>query len=417
MQTIGKGRTDIGKIRSNNEDSFFVDDDLSLYVTCDGMGGHTSGEVAAATAIEAVARIVKDESATIHRVRTGRSSPKDLTRLATAAVQRACQEVYRLAAAQPKYAGMGCAMTVLLIASGKAAMAHVGDTRLYLCRSGEIHQLSVDHTLVQDLVKAGAITAAQVATHPYRNILNRAVGTQEAVKVDTLLFDVFPGDRLLLCSDGFSSYIDNPEWLAGALVGEAFEEIPGQLVDFANRSGGADNVSVVAIRVESDREGHPTSLGMRDTVEVKLDAMSSVFLFEDLSLAEMAQVMVACRSEGFRAGETVLDEGELCDRLLVTVEGRLGIFRGDLLIAEFQAGDHTGEDTLLRRRPSRSAVRALTDARLLSLDGQQFKQLVRSRPWLGITLLEKLGRRLSLEAERAGNPQGKPDTAVRTTYV
>ena len=154
------------------------------------------------------------------------------------------------------------------------------------------------------------------------------IGTQESVRVDTLVLDVLPGDRYLLCSDGLSNYVEDLDDLAARVGGTDVESVPEELVDFANRAGGRDNVTAVVVEIEVDPDERPLALGLTADVEVKLEALGSVFLFEDLTLAQSARVLSSSRVEAYGAGDAVLDEGEPCDRLIVVVEGRFAVARG-----------------------------------------------------------------------------------------
>ncbi len=400
MHATGSGLTDIGRKRGSNEDRLLVENDLGLYVVCDGMGGHAAGEVASDTALAALERAVRDDRAQVHRVRNGRLPAKKLESLLATALRGACREVYQLAVSKPDLAGMGCALTALLIAGSKAVMAHVGDTRLYLGRGGTLHQLSTDHTMIEELVQSGMIPRESAHQHPFGGILTRAIGTQESVRVDTLVFDVLAGDRYLLCSDGLSNYVRDLDELAVQVGSGDVESVPEELIDFANEAGGRDNITAVLVGIEIDPDERPLALALTAEAQVKLEALGSVFLFEDLTLAQLTRVLSSSRTDTFAAGDSILKEGEPCGQLLVVVEGRFAVERGGKILAELDSGDHVGETTLLRPRPSRAGIRALDDGRLLILGGAEFRALAKSRPWLGVALLEKLGRRLSLAADR-----------------
>src|SRR5690606_19523588 len=160
-----------------------ADDDIGLYVVSDGMGGHAAGDVASRKAIEVVARHVRDQRELLERVRGGLVSESMLTTVAVAAVTEACRAVFRQAEEAPELSGMGCTLTVLLMGRRRAAMAHVGDSRLYVQRDGYVRQLSVDHSLAQELVRLGIISAMEAEFVPEGNSLTRAVGIKETVIV------------------------------------------------------------------------------------------------------------------------------------------------------------------------------------------------------------------------------------------
>lgn len=400
MHPIGSGQTDIGRKRESNEDCLLIDNELGLYIVSDGMGGHAAGEAAAEAAIAAVERAIRDERARVHRVRSGLIDAENLEILLADAVRGACREVYNLAISKPELAGMGCTLTALVIAGGKAAMAHVGDTRLYLWRGGQLHQLSTDHTMVEDLVKVGAVSREAVRNHPFANTLTRAIGSQESVRVDTLLFDVLPDDRFLLCSDGLSYYFEDSSDLSLRIGHSDIETVPEELVDYANEAGGRDNVTALVVGVEIDPAEQHMALALASDIEIKIDVLGTVFLFEDLTFSQLAKILALSQIQDFEADETVLEQNEPSDTLIVVLEGSLNLKRDGLQMGVLVAGDHVGETTLLRRRPTRASLVANESSRLLILKGETFRTLARSRPWLGVALFERLGRRLSFVADR-----------------
>lgn len=246
MKATGVGQTDVGQKRENNEDAFGVDDDHGVYVVADGMGGHQGGEVASQMSVDIVARELAKEST----ARTGNSvGDAELVEAITKAIRAANAAVLERAQAEPDLEKMGCALTALLCVGDRAVMGHVGDTRLYRRRNGEITQLSDDHTFVGELVRAGTVPAEQMHRHPHAHVLTRALGAQDDVEVDAVAFELRPGDRFLLCSDGLTAYFEDPETLNGPLSVDDFRSIPASVVRVANDSGGRDNITVVVVDV------------------------------------------------------------------------------------------------------------------------------------------------------------------------
>ena len=258
MNTLGYGKTNVGKKRESNEDSVYANSELGLYVISDGMGGHQAGEVASALAVEVAVGLLTEQQPLIRDVAEGQQDAESLTGLVRQAAEAACREVYTLSRTKLAYRGMGGTLTILQVAGDRAAMAHVGDTRLYRVRGGEAHQLSKDHTLAAELIEAGMMTVEMAEGSRYRSVLTRAIGQHESVKVDTLLLDLRPGDRFLLCSDGLSEYIADEAWLARVMAaGDDMEKLTDELVDHANDAGGSDNIGVVVVQVE-----RPLKLGL-----------------------------------------------------------------------------------------------------------------------------------------------------------
>jgi len=334
-------------------------------------------------------------------VRQGERDAAELAELAEKAVLEACAEIYEMASSTSGRQGMGCTLTIVVVAGPKAVLAHVGDSRLYLCRDGAAAQLTTDHTLTHELAVAGVLTPEEEQTHQFAHVLTRAVGPQPAVRVDALIFDVLPGDRLVLCTDGLSDYIQRTGWLARQVGQQDPERIAEELITFANQAGGDDNITVVVVSVEADRPELPAIAQLKGEVQSKLGALRSVFLFQDLSLALQTRVLEVCTVEPFAAGDTVVREGEQCSCLLVVMEGRCRLVKGGKEIDVLSAGDHVGLTTLLSCRPARASLHVIEPSKILTLEHEAFWELVKLRPWLGVGLLERLGRQLSTRLDRA----------------
>ena len=242
-------RTDVGMKREHNEDSFLVNEDLGLYIICDGMGGHAGGETASRLAVQTVERELLSA-----RLRPddpfASQAPLQDSPLAAAlreAVEGACAAVYRTSRANPELQGMGTTCISLLLVDGKAIVGHVGDSRAYLVRDGEVHQLSDDHSLVNEQVRAGLLSAEEAKHSRLKNIITRSVGFEEDVLVDVLGLATRPGDRFLLCSDGLANLVDNNE-IRDHLLQHELDEVPAKLIQLANDRGGDDNITVVCVR-------------------------------------------------------------------------------------------------------------------------------------------------------------------------
>lgn len=250
MRTVSQGVSHVGRRRSNNEDSYLCDDELSLYVVADGVGGNAKGEVASAEAVDLVHSWVKRWRATLA---TYEKAPTEdncntVRRLLENAVQSACYMVFGMGQIDPRQRGMSTTLSSLLVVAGKAFVAQVGDSRVYLARGGTTAQITEDHTLINFRLKLGLITPEEAANAPGKNVITRAVGHQDYVEVDTFEIDVMPGDRFLLCSDGLHGYLQDGE--LDHLLSGARGEVAHALIDLANDRGGRDNVTVVVTDVE-----------------------------------------------------------------------------------------------------------------------------------------------------------------------
>lgn len=401
LQAHGLGRSDVGRVRTQNEDSFVVDDALGLYAVSDGMGGHAGGEVASRTAIEAVVAYVKAHHDELDAIEDATAIKKALADIAETAVSQAARLVYDLATSPKGQSGMGCTLTVMLLWEGHGAMAHVGDSRLYQLRGSRVSQLSHDHTMIAEMVRNGVLTAEAGEKSPFAHVLSRAVGTQPAVEVDTLMFEAVAGDRYVLCSDGLSNHLEDAEALAAEIGHDlddaARDAAADALVAIANEGGGDDNITVVIVSVDGDVP-EPERMTI---VESRFDALRSMFMFEDLDRAMIARVMQMCRVDMHEEDDVVVEVGEDTQELLVVVGGRYELSDAEGVIGELGPGEYAGATTLIKARPSRARLRALEASRLLRLTGDAFTRLIRKRPWLGIYLLERLGNKLSNDLDRS----------------
>jgi PPM family protein phosphatase len=234
-------RSDQGRVRDNNEDFLAYDARLGVAVLADGMGGLRAGEVAAATAVEAVMQHVLDHADAI-------DSP-DVADVLRDALELANRRVYALADSRREFSGMGTTLVVGAMREGQFVAAHIGDSRAYRFREGSLARLTSDHSLVQQLVEQGILSPAEARRAPNRNIVTRAVGIEIDVECDLIEVDARDGDVFLLCSDGLTDMLDDAA-IARVCAARAEGELAHlveALVDAALLEGGFDNVSVVAL--------------------------------------------------------------------------------------------------------------------------------------------------------------------------
>jgi protein phosphatase len=241
MQLCAAARSDQGRRRQANEDTYALAPELGLFLVADGMGGHRAGQVASGLAARAAVATLR----TLHDGRRG-----TLERL-RACVTAANAEILASSRAKPELAGMGTTIVALLAEGDRVALAHVGDSRAYRVRGGAIRRLTDDHTLVGELVRRGEIGERAAAVHPQRHVLLRALGVRRNVDPDLLELAPEPGDLFLLCSDGLTGHLEDAE-IAELVSGESdLDAACERLIDLANRRGGDDNITVVLLRCES----------------------------------------------------------------------------------------------------------------------------------------------------------------------
>ena len=225
--------THVGKVRKNNEDALiFIEPEI--FVVADGMGGQAAGEVASKMLIDTVKNFLPSIPEPLHEDILKKAILKS-----NAAILRAANE-------NPNYRGMGTTATILHIYKDRAYYAHVGDSRIYRLKNKILEQITQDHSYVEDLVRRGELTAAEARLHPMKNILTQAVGAVENISVDTASFSVHAGEIFLLCTDGLTNMIDDNE-IAEILL--ANENPAESLVQAALDNGGADNISVIVVKI------------------------------------------------------------------------------------------------------------------------------------------------------------------------
>ncbi|MBI5256946.1 MAG: Stp1/IreP family PP2C-type Ser/Thr phosphatase [Burkholderiales bacterium] len=242
---------DTGRARSNNEDSVAVDEANALAVLADGMGGYNAGEVASNMATS----FIKSELGRWLQEAGGKANDAEIRRAMDICVDNANRAIFNAANANPQYAGMGTTLVVAVFREGQLRLGHVGDSRAYRWRGGQLAQITRDHSLLQEQIDAGLITPEQAAFSANKNLVTRAVGVEDTVLLETHLHDVQPGDVYLMCSDGLSDMLDNAT-LAQLLQMHDALPVAGQaLIDAANDAGGKDNIALVLVRVA----GHPST--------------------------------------------------------------------------------------------------------------------------------------------------------------
>ena len=224
-------RTDIGKLRKQNEDAAWFDEDRAVFAVADGMGGHLAGEVASRMAIEAVQRMARENAC------PGIAALRET-------VASAHETILAHAQDHIECAGMGTTLSVLWLGVNYAYIAHVGDSRIYRLREGSLTQITQDHSLVEELVRAGLITREQARTHPRRNIITRALGTHGENEPDLLVTDVQDGDLFLLCTDGLTGMVTDAQ-IERILLESDMEAAADALLAAALDAGGRDNVTLI----------------------------------------------------------------------------------------------------------------------------------------------------------------------------
>ncbi len=242
MKLRWAAQTDVGRRRKGNEDCYALAPDLGLFLVADGMGGHAAGQVASEIAAQA----------SVNALRTLVDASASLTEKLRIAVAAANREIIEETVRKPELSGMGTTLVGLLAVPDRIGLAHVGDSRGYLVRDGQIRQLTHDHSLVAELVRREEISETAARGHPHRHVLTRALGVRRTVEADFAELGPAIGDTFVLCSDGLTGHVQDDE-IAETVAGEPdLEAAAARLVATANNRGGEDNITVVLIRCDDD---------------------------------------------------------------------------------------------------------------------------------------------------------------------
>ena len=225
-------RTDVGKVRANNQDAPSVSEKLRLYGVADGMGGHKGGEVASTSARDDLLRELEGKTPSVAAL--------------SSAIEEVNRQIYHQQEHDDALTGMGTTLSVLWMSDNFVYIGHVGDSRVYLLRDGEFKQMTLDHSLVEQLVREGVLTEEEAQNHPMRNIITRAIGTDESVEVDVVVEERRKGDLWLACSDGLHGLVDDRQ-MRDALRQYAPEKAADVLLKAALDAGGRDNVTLVIV--------------------------------------------------------------------------------------------------------------------------------------------------------------------------
>lgn len=236
------GRTDVGLIRSQNEDSIFFSKEAlgslpNVFIVADGMGGHNAGEIASTYSISFFREFVEN------------SRGAECLDTIVGATAYSNLRIHEHSKTDPSLSGMGTTFSVAVLdeQSGKIFASHVGDGRIYVVSGENMTQITIDHTYVNEMVRTGQLTLEQARMHPKKNILTRALGTQEQVDIDGIVYPLTPHDKILMCSDGLSTLVDDNEILAIIQSEDSLDMVVENLINCANSRGGFDNISVILI--------------------------------------------------------------------------------------------------------------------------------------------------------------------------
>jgi PPM family protein phosphatase len=383
-------RTDVGLKRKHNEDSLLAAEEFGVFVVADGVGGRKAGEIASAITVNTFQGFVASIREKVENFtrNPGRETRNEVLKLLDQAANSASRRVYEAATATGRQ-GMTTTLVAVVVGGGSAFVVHVGDSRAYLVRSGQLRQLTEDHSMVNELIRTGAMNREEAATSRYRNVITRAVGLYPSVRTDTLHVELCAGDRLLLCSDGLSDLVA-PDKLLRLCVRKSITDGVDALIEAALDRGGKDNITAILVE--------PEEVLKAEVVAARAKAMETLFLFEDLPFHARLRVGRIVSELTVQKGERIVEQGSVGNCLFVVVQGSVSVQVDGAEIAVLHEGEHFGELALVDTEPRSADIVAAEPSQILAIDRDTLQDYCVMEPALGNLMLWKLvatlGKRL-----------------------
>ena len=384
------GRTDIGAVRTHNEDAFLMDPTHRLFAVCDGVGGRAGGAEASRIATEHIGTQVGKFRRQLEEFAGGGGSTtrRDVGQILEHAISEASGRIRHHALANPQLAGMATTAAVVLVAGNHAFVAHVGDSRVYLLRAGVLHLLTEDHSLLNDLRRRGRAPERGSLGAVYHEALTRALGVLDSARVDLLDLELLPGDRFVLCTDGVHHVLGEDEMQDIVPRGDV-HVVAHELVEAALQRGAPDNATAVVIDVLDDAAADRAT-----RVRRRLEALQGVTMFRYLPFADLMRVAGIAQERMLAPGTEVFREGEFGESLFILLDGTASVLKSDVEIATLQPGAHFGEMSLIERAPRSATVKAQTTINLIVIERDAFFSLL-SEEAAAVKLLWGLVRMLN----------------------
>lgn len=388
--------SDVGNVRSNNEDNYFCDPDRGVFVVADGVGGRDKGEVASQMVAEAVELAAENLYASAAEV-DPHTYPEQRERMLDVVrrhIQQVNADIFDTDTGRDNDHGMATTTDLLVVSDESAYVGHVGDSRVYLIRDGQIFRVTEDHTYAELLRrnKRSGVRRLADQNKKFEHMLTRSMGSKPHVEPDTLFIGVRPGDRFVLCTDGLTDYLNGSEILERSKERDG-EQFARELVEEAKTRGGRDNITVVVVDVEMPpdtlRELPAQSF---DTLR-QVNFLEQIELFDGLDSRDLVKVLRAVYERNFEDGQVVLREGEPSAALYLIVRGEITLTVDGTQVATLRPGQHFGELALFADEQTRSATATSRgESLLLAIPADKFRKLTTEELEIGNKLLVNLVR-------------------------
>ena len=386
MKYLAFGTTHPGIKRTINEDAMLVDRELGLMVIADGRSDNGTGQQVAQLAIKTIHSMLKEDAYLIEEYdqAPGFDNRQKVLQIMRAAVEASCRDIHAKSMTDSEIRGGSTTVVVMILAGDSALIAHVGDSRAYLCRDGQMFQVTDDHSLMAEQLRKGLILPDEVVKGPVLNVLTKTIGLTETVEVETVYIELATSDTLLLCSDGVSMSFTNKE-LGKLLQAQTLERTPEALINAANKRGGRDNATAIVIHIGTlnNSEG-------RLTPGDKIEALRRLPVFQKLTYRDLLKVLSVARLCEFRPEEYVIRQGEPSGAMFVSMRGRVRVVRSGTTVAELPPGSCIGEMSVVDNVPRSADIAAIDQVSLMEIRQRDLMVLLRQNPHLAVRFLSAL---------------------------
>ena len=385
-------KSDVGRVRKNNEDNFLADSVNGIFVVADGMGGHEHGELASQRAVEAIRNYFYNAMSGIKAFTIDPSEQRKawVEQVMSGAIKTANAEVYRLACEKGAQKNMGTTLSMLLFLNANTVvLGHVGDSRIYRIRNKEVQQVTEDQTLLQQQIKLGKVKPEDTANIPYGGTLLQAVGYQPEVDPDVSWIDLEPGDQFLLCSDGLSNYLIEDE-IVTVFSQSRGDQIVPRLIDCANARGGRDNITAIVVEVED-----PTGNLASTQLDLGTDVLSQCPLLRGFELGDMTHLLPKGQLKLFIRDEVLQQEGEQGNGLLLILAGKVGLYRKGTWLVTVGSGGHIGDIEMFDTRGAAETAICEEEVRAILFPYEDLDTFAKEHPVLGVRLNQNISKNLA----------------------
>jgi serine/threonine protein phosphatase PrpC len=350
--------TDVGMKRDHNEDFHLLNDEIGFYVVCDGMGGYAAGEVASQLVAKTLNQFFIKNKKFIEKFEQeqNRSNTHNIKTMIRAGVSLAVKNVLAHVEKDPSKKGMGTTMAMTLFIQDHVFIAHIGDSRVYLHRKGEVHQLTEDHSLVNEYVRQGILSREEAQKHPQANVITRAIGPQEVVEPDIVVMEIMKDDSFVICSDGLAGYMQDDE-LKQTIESNDLKVAPKKLIDLANSKGGKDNITAVLLHVY-DKVETEEAIKEESSVDKKVLILKKIPLFKSLTYLQILKTLEIIRVRQCKKGEDIIVENDIGDEMFIILSGEVEVYKDKQIVNILVKGQFFGEMSLIDNARRSATIRA-----------------------------------------------------------